>query len=158
MPFLTSALLATPLFVTATRLQRPIAARRVLHHLATLRASLASAPARSTVVVYTGHDGGVLEARLRLSMPAVPAGMGKLELVVTDGSVQGRPRWAFAWLAQCRANSRADALLQRALPNAVREPTGHDEHVVYVAVSVDVAGDASQLVSWLAREALANAA
>jgi hypothetical protein len=157
-PWTCGALLATPLFVTATRLLRPVSARHVLHHLATLRRALEGLPARTELLMYTAADGRCLEARLRLLLPRVPAGMGKLELVVTDATLYGRPRWTLSWLAQCRAHSPADALLARALPEARHETCAGNERVARLTVTVNVAADAGHLLGWLAHETQSQAA
>jgi hypothetical protein len=150
------AWLATPLWITSTRRALPLDTAHALRELMALRHTLrAQAQLRATIelVVYESPSGVLLSPRLRVLPSRVPAGMGKLELALTHGCFRGRLRTAFTWLAVSREDSRADALLARALPAAQRE-VSHDTRALCErrSVTLSPASDAPELLAWLTRE------
>lgn len=142
---LLTGLLATPLWLTATRLHKPASAARNLQRLAACAARL---PMPTQLMLLTADDDGRwLAAQLQLPLPAPVHGTPTLALVAADSSLYGRPHAPLAWLTACDTGSAADGLLATALPDARSWPQA--ERTLRLSVTACPEHDAPQLAAWL---------
>ncbi|HEX7481396.1 MAG TPA: hypothetical protein VF331_26570 [Polyangiales bacterium] len=148
--WLATAWLLTPLLLTATRRHRPLPATRALLQLAAARRSLT---VDHQLVLITSADGRWLDARLWVAPAQTLHGAARLELVIADSTLYGRPRATLAWLATCETGSTADHVLARALPGCLPQSSADARLCARLCVTHDVASDAQQLLGWLDQDA-----
>lgn len=122
-PWVLGTLLATPLFITGTRLQLPPSAVEALPTLKKAAARLGMNKWLKTngyvePVVFRGGPGAVHEARVRLHAAVWPQGIRRVELVSAKRYLPQAHRAGVALLAVAVSGSEADSALAGALSRA----------------------------------------
>ena len=147
-----TAMLATALFLTDTRVGAPLSGEARALRLHALQARLAGSPTAHDLRLVASEAtlrGRGTDVRLQWLPTRSPVGLTRLDCILTSTRHPGQTRGGFAWVARVERGSPADRQLGRLLPRAHRA-TDDRNHLTISAQTRSPAADGHQLLTALA--------